>query len=135
MTLDDDGVITPRLRPADVVRRGALFGLAGAATLAVLVVCIAEHNDRTEFLSVLGVLSLFFGAGFFVIGSVFWLFSRRDVRRLRDWRSMTGQSDAITASGPMFVRLGVFLLVLGSAGLGMAQLVDAAPYDSWLHSH
>lgn len=135
MTLDDDGVITPRLRPADVVRRGALFGLAGAAALAVLVVCIAENNDRTEFLSVLGGLSLFFGAGFFVFGSVFWLFSRRDVRRVRDWRTMTGQSDAFTAGGPMFLRLGVFLLVFGSAGLGMAQLVDAAPYGSWLHSH
>ncbi|MBB4710192.1 hypothetical protein BJ965_000074 [Streptomyces luteogriseus] len=53
---------------------------------------------------------------------------------MRDWRTITGQSASVTIVGPVFLRCGLFLLVLGAAAAGLCQLVDAAPYDSWWYS-
>ncbi|MFD5952092.1 DUF6336 family protein [Streptomyces collinus] len=132
MALDRDGVVLPRLRPAEVVRRGAAFGLLGVVPLMVATLSISGHSDRREFLSGVSVL-VFFGAIFFVIGAGFWWASAGDIRRVRDWRTLTSQAASVTVVGPVFLRSGLFLLVLGAAALGLYALVDAAPHGSWLH--
>jgi hypothetical protein len=132
MALDRDGVMLPRLRPSDVARRGVIFGLLGAVLLAVVALSITGHSDRREFLSVASVVGLF-GAIQLVIGAGFWWASAGDIRRLRDWNTLTSQAASVTVVGPVFLRSGLFLLVLGAAALGLYQLVDAAPYGSWLH--
>ncbi|GAA2768536.1 hypothetical protein GCM10010103_75780 [Streptomyces paradoxus] len=71
---------------------------------------------------------------FLVTGAGFWWASAGDIRRVRDWRTLTGQAASVTVVGPVFLRSGLFLLVLGAAALGLYQLVDAAPYGSWLYS-
>jgi hypothetical protein len=132
MALDRDGVMLPRLRPSDVARRGVIFGLLGAVLLAVVALSITGHSDRREFLAVASVVGLF-GAIQLVIGAGFWWASAGDIRRLRDWNTLTSQAASVTVVGPVFLRSGLFLLVLGAAALGLCQLVDAAPYGSWLH--
>ncbi|MER5577905.1 DUF6336 family protein [Streptomyces massasporeus] len=133
MALDQDGAMLPRLRPADVVRRGVTFGLLGVVPLVVATLSISGHSDRREFLSVVSALVLF-GAIFLVTGAGFWWASAGDIRRVRDWRTLTGQAASVTVVGPVFLRSGLFLLVLGAAALGLYQLVRAAPYGSWLYS-
>ncbi|NEB13873.1 hypothetical protein G3I32_34395 [Streptomyces coelicoflavus] len=133
MALHQDGVMLPRLRPAAVARRGAVFGLLGVVPLVVATLSISGHSDRRDFLAVVSVLGLF-GAGFVVFGAVFWWASAQDIRRVRDWRTLTGQSASVTVVGPVFLRSGLLLLVLGAAALGLYRLVDAAPYGSWLYS-
>lgn len=134
MRVDDDRVIIPRLRLSGVVWRGALFGLVGTVPLAVTALCIADHHDRQEFLSIVSGIGLF-GACSFVVGAGFWWASGGDIRRWRDWRTITGQTAAVTVVGPLFMRLGMLLVVLGVAAFGLSHLVDAAPYGSWLHGH
>ncbi|MDQ0753894.1 hypothetical protein QF034_008125 [Streptomyces africanus] len=134
MALDQDGVMLPRLRPADVARRGVTFGLLGVVPLVVAALSITGHSDRRDFLAVVsGVVGLF-GAILLVIGAGFWWASAGDVRRVRDWRTLTGQAASVTVVGPLFLRSGLFLLVLGAAAFGLYQLVTAAPYGSWLYS-
>ncbi|MBB6080984.1 DUF6336 family protein [Streptomyces paradoxus] len=132
--MDDDRVITPRLRLNGVVWRGALFGLLGTVPLAVTALCIADHHNRQEFLCIVSGLGLF-GACSFVVGARFWWASGGDIRRWRDWRTINGQTAAVTVVGPLAKRLGMLLIVLGVAALGLYHLVHAAPYGSWLHSH
>ncbi|MFF9029402.1 DUF6336 family protein [Streptomyces iakyrus] len=43
------------------------------------------------------------------------------------------QGEAATLVGPLFLRSGLFLLVLGAVAFGLYHLVAAAPYGSWLH--
>ncbi|WP_420918881.1 DUF6336 family protein [Streptomyces coelicoflavus] len=74
-----------------------------------------------------------FGAVFLAVGAGFWWASAGDIRRVRDWRTLTGQAASVTVVGPVFLRSGLLLLVVGAAALGLYQLVDAAPYDSWLY--
>ncbi|WP_121746170.1 DUF6336 family protein [Streptomyces sp. E2N166] len=133
MALDQDGVMLPRLRPADVARRGVVFGLLGVVPLVVATLSVSGHSDRRDFLAVVGALVLF-GAIFLVIGAGFWWASAGDIRRVRDWRTLTGQAASATIVGPVFLRSGLFLVVLVAAALGLYQLVDTAPYDSWLYS-
>ncbi|WP_306970237.1 DUF6336 family protein [Streptomyces afghaniensis] len=76
-----------------------------------------------------------FGACLFVVGAGFWWASGGDIRRWRDWRTITGQTAAVTVVGPLAIRLGMLLIVLGVAALGLYHLVDTASYGSWLHSH
>ncbi|MFC7830723.1 DUF6336 family protein [Streptomyces sp. NPDC057144] len=133
MASQQDGVMLPRLRPAAVAWRGATYGLVGVVPLVVATLSISGHSDRRDFLSVVSVLGLF-GAIFLVIGAGFWWASAGDIRRVRDWRTLTGQAASVTVVGPVFLRSGLLLLVLGAAALGLYQLVDAAPYDSWLYS-
>lgn len=132
MALDQDGVMLPRLRPAAVARRSVAFGLLSAVPLLAVTLTITGNNDRLDFLSVVSAVGLL-GAIFLVTGAGFWWASAGDIRRLRDWRTITGQSDSVTIVGPVFLRCGLFLLVFGAAAVGLYQLVDAAPYGSWLH--
>ncbi|MBD0840219.1 DUF6336 family protein [Streptomyces sp. TRM68416] len=135
MALDEDGVITPRLRLRDVLLRGLLFGLVGSLLLFAGQLLIGDHGDRLDFLAVLGGLSLVFGGGFLLAGLFFWALSRKDIRRFRDWRTLTGQHSALFITGPAFVRVGVLALVVGLAGFGLYHLVDDASYGSWLYGH
>ncbi|MFF9335923.1 DUF6336 family protein [Streptomyces albogriseolus] len=132
MSVDQDGVMLPRLRPADVARRGVVFGLLGVVPLVVATSSISGHSERRDFLAVFSALG-FFGAFFLVIGAGFWWLCAGDIRRLRDWSTLTTQSASVTVVGPVFVRCGLCLLVLGAAAFGLYHLVDAAPYGSWLH--
>ncbi|MET9528699.1 DUF6336 family protein [Streptomyces coeruleorubidus] len=133
MALDQDGVMLPRLRPTDVARRGVTFGLLGVVPLMVATLSISGHSDRKEFLSVVGAIAGLFGVSLVVVGAGFWWASAGDIRRLRDWRTLTSQAASVTVVGPAFLRSGLFLSILGAAGLGLYQLVDTAPYGSWLH--
>jgi hypothetical protein len=132
MALDQDGVMLPRLRSADVARRGVIFGLLGVVPLVLATLSISDHSDRQDFLAAVSVLG-FFGAIFLVIGAGFWWASAADIRRLRDWRTLTTQASSVTIVGPAFLRSGLSLLVLGATALGLYQLVDAAPLGSWLY--
>ncbi|MER5227458.1 DUF6336 family protein [Streptomyces flaveus] len=135
MELNEEGVRLPRLRLRDVFLRGALFGLGGAVVVAVAALAIGDHHDRTEFLAVAGGISLIFGAGLVLIGAFFWTACAGDIRRCRDWRTLTGQTEAPTVVAPVCMRLGMLALVVAPAAIGMYHAVDLAPYDSWLHSH
>ncbi|MFJ9997879.1 DUF6336 family protein [Streptomyces werraensis] len=132
MALDREGVRLPRLRPDEVARRGVVFGLLGVVPLMVVTLSVSGHSERMEFLSVFSALA-FFGAIFLVIGAGFWWLSKEDIRRLRDWNTITTQAASVTVIGPIFLRSGLCLLVLGAASFGLYHLVDAAPYDSWLY--
>ncbi|MFE6365458.1 DUF6336 family protein [Streptomyces sp. NPDC057806] len=127
MALDRDGVMLPRLRLADVARRGMTFGLLGVVPLTVATFSISDHTDREEFLAVVGALACLFGLGLVAVGAGFWWASAEDIRRLRDWRTLTTQAASVTIIGPSFLRSGLFLSVLGAAAIGLYPLV------SWLH--
>ncbi|MGP3951165.1 DUF6336 family protein [Streptomyces sp. 7N604] len=115
-----------RTRPAVLMERsGSIGGSRG----------IADHHDRQVFLSAVGGIGLLFGASVLFVGAGFWWASAGDIRRWRDWRTITGQTTAVTVVGPPFVRLGMLLLVLGPAAIGLHHVVDAAPYGSWMHSY
>ncbi|MFE0477895.1 MULTISPECIES: DUF6336 family protein [Streptomyces] len=133
MALDRDGVMLPRLRPTEVARRGVIFGLLGVAPLMVATLSISGHSDREEFLAVVGAIAGLFGLSLLVVGAGFWWVSAGDIRRLRDWRTLTTQAASVTVIGPTFLRSGLVLTVLGTAALLLNQLVDTAPYGSWLH--
>ncbi|MEV0172792.1 DUF6336 family protein [Streptomyces sp. NPDC050803] len=132
-SLDEDGVITPRLRLRDVLLRGTLFGLAAALLLTACLFLVGDHHDREEFFGVLGGLSLVSGGFFLVVGLFFWALCRKDIRRFRDWRTITGQYEAPLVMAPAFVRVGLLCIVMGLAGVVLAGLVDQAAYDSWLY--
>ncbi|MFF8675360.1 DUF6336 family protein [Streptomyces sp. NPDC015242] len=125
MALDRDGVILPRLRPMDVARRGVIFGLLGVVPLLVATLSISGSSDREEFLAVVGVLAGAFGLLLLVIGAGFWWLSAEDIRRLRDWHTLTTQAASVTIIGPAFLRSGLVLTVLGTAALVLNQFVDS----------
>ncbi|WP_418955325.1 DUF6336 family protein [Streptomyces tritici] len=129
---DEDGVLLPRLRFWEVVRRGALFGLAAEVLAALGMFFVPGHSDREEYLAVVSGLALIAGGLFLVTGLFFWACCVGDVRRWRDLRTITGQTDAVTIMAPSLVRTGVLGLVLFPGPYGLYHLVDAAPYDSWL---
>ncbi|WP_435283725.1 DUF6336 family protein [Streptomyces koelreuteriae] len=123
MALDQDGVMLPRLRPTEVARRGVTFGLLSVIPLAVAAFSITDDSAREDLLSVSGALACLLGAMFLVIGAGFWWASAADVRRLRDWNTITSQAASVTLVGPVFLRSGLFLLVLGAAALGLNLVV------------
>jgi hypothetical protein len=133
MRRDGEGVLLPRLRLRDVLLRGVLFGLAAVAVLAVAALRVGDHGDRLEFLTVAGGLCLIGGVVLLLIGLFFWAVCRDDIRRWRDWRTLTGQHDGPAVMAPVFVRLGTLALITAPAAFGMYDLVDQAPYDSWLY--
>jgi len=126
MAVDQDGVMLPRLRPAEVARRGVFFGLLGVVPLVVAALSVTDHSDRQEFLAVVSAVG-FFGVMLVVVGACFWWASAGDIRRLRDWRTITGQAESVTIVGPAFLRSGLFLLVFGAAAFGLYQFVSAVP--------
>jgi hypothetical protein len=134
MERDDDGVLVPRLRLGNVLLRGLVYGAGGAALSTIGMLFYGDHSDRMDYLAVVGGLSLLAGGGL-VIGLFFWLMCRRDIRRMRDWRTIKGQYDSVNAAAPVLVRLGAFGLVVLAASYGLYDVVDDAPYDSWLYGH
>lgn len=128
-----NGISQPRLRLRDVLGRGVLYGLAAIAVLVIAMWCVSDHHDREEFLAVVGGMALVFGGVFFLFGAFFWWMCFGDIRRWRDWRSVTGRYEGITIMAPAMVRCGVTALVLAPAAMGLYGLVDEAAYDSWLY--
>ncbi|NGO10180.1 hypothetical protein G5C60_21955 [Streptomyces sp. HC44] len=123
----------PRLRFKGVVVRGAVQGIAAVALLCVGALFVADHHDRETFLAVVAGFSMVFAGVGIVVGGGFWAACSGDIRRLRDWRTITGQSESVTIVAPVFLRAGVLALVLFPGALGLYHLVDNAAYDSWLY--
>ncbi|PZT69533.1 hypothetical protein DN402_23565 [Streptomyces sp. SW4] len=133
MERDEEGVLLPRLRLRDVLLRGVLFGLGAVVVMTVAALCVRDHHDREEFLAVVGGLCLVCGGALLLIGLFFWSACSGDIRRWRDWRTVTGQFEAPTVVAPALVRLGTLALVVAPAALGLYDLVDQADHGSWLH--
>ncbi|MFI6494330.1 DUF6336 family protein [Streptomyces sp. NPDC050564] len=130
---DEDGVRLPRLRLKDVVVRGAVQGIAAVALLCAGTPFVAGHQDRETFLAVVaGFAAVLAGTGI-VIGGFFWTACAGDIRRWRDWRTITGQTGGVMIMAPVLVRSGVLALVFFPGALGLYHLVDNAAYDSWLY--
>lgn len=130
---DEDGVLLPRLRFKDVVARGGVQGVAAVALLCVATPFIADHHDRETFLAVVAGFSMVFAGVGVVIGGFFWTACAGDIRRWRDWRTITGQTGGVMIMAPVLVRSGFLALVLFPGALGLYHLVDNAAYDSWLY--
>lgn len=130
---NEEGVRLPRLRFTVVVVRGAVQGVAAVALLCVGMFFVADHHDRVTFLAVVSGFSAVFAGVGIVFGGFFWAVCLGDIRRWRDWRTITGQTGAVTIMAPALVRAGVLALVLFPGGLGLYHLVDNAAYDSWLY--
>ncbi|UYQ65596.1 DUF6336 family protein [Streptomyces peucetius] len=130
---DEGGGRLPRLRFKDVVVRGAVQGLVAVVLLAVGSLFVADHHGRETFLAVVGGFAMAGSGVGVVFGGLFWAVCGGDVRRWRDWRTITGQTGAVTVMAPALVRLGVLALVLFPGAFGLYHLVDNAPYDSFLH--
>ncbi|WP_220450458.1 DUF6336 family protein [Streptomyces flaveus] len=130
---DEEGVRLPRLRFKDVVVRGAVQGIAAVALLFIGTLFVADHHDRETFLAVVGGFSMVFAGVGIVVGVWFWTACSGDIRRWRDWRTITGQYEGVTIMAPVLVRAGVLALVLFPGALGLYHLVDNAAYDSWLY--
>ncbi|MGW1138946.1 DUF6336 family protein [Streptomyces zhihengii] len=130
---DADGVRLPRLRVRDVVLRGAAHGTAAVPVLAAGMLLVTGHHDRETFLAVVAGFAIIGAAVCLLFGALLWAVSGRDVRRWRDWRTITGQGGAVTIMGPALVRTGMLALVLFPGALGLYELVDAAAYDSFLY--
>ncbi|MGW6548501.1 DUF6336 family protein [Streptomyces massasporeus] len=126
MTLDQDGVMLPRLRPAEVARRGVTFGLLNVVPLAAVTLTITDHSDPGDLLSAVSAAGLS-GAISLVTGAGFWWADAGDIRHMRDYRTITGHSDSVTIVGPVFLRRRLRPLVLEAATAGLYQLTDAAP--------
>lgn len=133
MNSGERGIIQPRLRVRDVLLRGALYGLASIVVLLIAMWCVGDHNDREEFLAVVGGIALVFGGVFVVFGAFFWACCGGDIRRWRDFRSITSQWEGATIMAPAMVRCGVMALVLAPAAMGLYDVVDEAAYGSWLY--
>jgi hypothetical protein len=130
---DQDGVRLPRLRLKDVVVRGVGHGIAAIVLLAAAMLFVTDHHDRETFLSVVAGFSAVSAGVGIVFGAFFWAVSCGDIRRWRDWRTLVGQTDAVTIMAPALVRTGVLPLVLFPGALGLYHLVDDAAYGSWLY--
>ncbi|WP_086562845.1 DUF6336 family protein [Streptomyces africanus] len=102
MALDQDCVMLPRLRPADIARRGVTFGLLSVVPLVVAALSITGHSDRREFLAVVGGLVGLFGAILLAVGAGFWWASAGDIRRCGNPRPAGGhvkQGERAAGSG------------------------------------
>jgi hypothetical protein len=132
MERNDEGVPEPRLRPGNVLLRGPVFGVGGTVVAAMAAPAVGDHSDREEFLGGVGALSLIGGGFLLLVGLFFWSACGGDIRRVRDWRSVTSQFDGPIVVSPVSVRLGALGLVVGAAAFGLYELMDAASYGSWL---
>ncbi|TLS45821.1 hypothetical protein FE633_13515 [Streptomyces montanus] len=123
----------PRLRFKDVVVRGAVQGIAAVALLFVGMFFVTDHHDRVTFLAVVAGFSMVFAGAGIVFGGFFWMACGGDIRRWRDWRTITSQTGGVMIMAPVLVRCGVLALVLFPGALGLYDLVDNAAFDSWLY--
>ncbi|MFD0415261.1 DUF6336 family protein [Streptomyces sp. NPDC127108] len=130
---DEDGVLLPRLRFLNVLVRGTLYGVAGNVVPLVGLGLVEDHAERRTFLAVVSGLGLIAGAFCLLVGLFFWSACGSDVRRWRDLRTITGQTEAVTVMAPALVRLGMTGLLLFPGAYGLYHLVDNAAYDSWLY--
>ncbi|MFF7858613.1 DUF6336 family protein [Streptomyces sp. NPDC007904] len=62
-----------------------------------------------------------------------WRACEGDIRRCRDWHTVTGQAGPVTVAAPVLLRIGVLALVLIPGAFGLHDLVDGAEYGSWLY--
>ncbi|MEU8828426.1 DUF6336 family protein [Streptomyces sp. NPDC048636] len=129
----EDGIHLPRLRFRDVVLRGVLYGLAAIPLVAIGSLGVSDHHERMTFLAVTGGFAMVGGGVFTVAGLGLWAACGGDIRRCRDWRTITGQAGSATVAAPVLVRVGVLALVLFPGAFGLYHLVDSADYDSWFH--
>ncbi|KOX02216.1 hypothetical protein ADK65_08510 [Streptomyces sp. NRRL B-1140] len=129
----EDPIIQPLLRIRDVAARGALYGLAAVPLLGVASLFVGDHNDRRTFLGVVGLLAAFLVGVGILLGLFFWWACRPDIRRCRDWHTVTGQGGPITVAAPVLLRVGVSALVLLPGAFGLHFLVEGAEYGSWLY--
>ncbi|MEU1107103.1 DUF6336 family protein [Streptomyces tibetensis] len=129
----DNAIIRPLLRIRDVAARGALFGLATVPLLGVASLFLGDHHDRTTFLGVVGLFAAFTAVVGILVGLFFWWACGGDIRRCRDWHTVTGQAGPVTVAAPVLLRIGVLALVLFPGAFGLHHLVDGASYDSWLY--
>jgi fatty acid desaturase len=125
-------VIEPRLRFGGVVARGLLYGIAGAILLMASSLTVSDHDGRLTYLAVFAGFALVIGIVTASFGGFFWLASRNDVRRFRDWRPISGRYDGVAIMAPVMVRTAAFCLVLFIAGVAFYSLVSAARYGTSL---
>lgn len=126
-------MLLPRLRFTHVLVRGALFGVAATVVPLVGLGFVEDHHERGTFLAVVSGLGLTAGAFCLLVGLFFWSACGSDVRRWRDLRTITGQTEAVTVMAPALVRLGMTGLLLFPGTYALYHLVDNAAYDSWLY--
>ncbi|GAA2766497.1 hypothetical protein GCM10010103_55380 [Streptomyces paradoxus] len=129
----EDAIIRPLLRIQDVAARGALYGLAAVPLLGVASLFVGDHHDRGTFLGVVGLLAAFIAVMGILLGLFFWWTCGGDIRRCRDWHTVTGQAGPITVAAPVLLRVGVLALVLLPGAFGLHFLVEGAEYGSWLY--
>jgi hypothetical protein len=129
----EDAIIRPLLRIRDVAARGALYGLAAVPLLGTASLSVGDHHDRRTFLAVVGLFAAFTAVVGILLGLFFWWTCGGDIRRCRDWHTVTGQAGPITVAAPVLLRVGMLALVLFPGAFGLHFLVDGAEYGSWLY--
>ncbi len=133
---EKEGVIMPRLRFRDVVLRGALYGTAATLIPAVVSVTAGAytwHEHRTTFLGAITLVSLGVSVLFWAVGGFFWACSSGDIRRLRDFRTVSGRSGGVLIWGAAYVRAGAFTLTIGALTWLLTALIDASQGIGWLY--
>jgi hypothetical protein len=131
----EDAIIRPLLRIRDVAARGALYGLAAVPLFGVASLFFGDHHDRTTFLAVVGLFAAAMAVVGILIGLFFWWACGGDIRRCRDWHTVSGQAGPVTVAAPVLLRIGVLSMVLLPGAFGLHHLVDSAEYDSWLYGN
>lgn len=110
-------------------------GIAAVALLSLGTPFVADHGDRETFLAVVAGFSAILAGVGIVIGAFFWAVCLGDIRRWRDWRTITGRTGGVSIMAPVLVRAGVLAVVLFSGALGLYHLVDNAAYSSWWYGN
>lgn len=119
-----DKVIEPRLRFGTVLFRGAMFGLLALVPTALVALLVDGRQDRLTFLAVTAGLSFVTAACLLPFGAFYWWCSRGDVRRWRDWRTVTGLYGPVAVYAAVFSRLGTMAVVLGCGALLLYAVAD-----------
>jgi uncharacterized protein DUF6336 len=127
------GVRLPRLRFGPVLLRGLLCGVATIPVGAVPALLVSRHGDRLTFLSVTGFVGWIVAGVGLAFGGFYWLCSRGDVRRWRDWRTLRGRYGGVSILGPTLVRVGGWGVTSGAGQILLYLAVSAAPYGGWLY--
>ncbi|MFI8089332.1 DUF6336 family protein [Streptomyces sp. NPDC086080] len=97
----EDAITRPLLRIRDVAVRGALYGLAAVSLLGVASLFVGDHHDRTTFLGAVGLFAAFTAVVGILIGLVLWSACGGDIRRCRDWHTVTSQAGPATVAAPV----------------------------------